>query len=314
MDGLIERMRANAAHRPVVELDVSELTAALSEPYGGGPRYHTLPLNNTAAEHLVANIQSAAARGLPMISADDCAGRPALIVGTGPSLNDPDVRARIRELAGAGAAVFATKGATAVLADMGILPDFAVSCDGQPSQVRKTPAVPGVRHLVASCCHPDLFDHILGFAAGVEVFHSACAADDEEALYRMLFPGPLWVAQGGATVINRALACAWLKGCTHFHVAGADFGVRGDDMPTDDTAYAAGSSGFDRPGDVWFNDGGNLDGRTWQTKPGLIRGAIHIAAGVREGHVTVIGDSVAAALARRPEPLDWFLHEIEEAG
>lgn len=310
---LLERIRENVRNPPSV--GVPDL-GAIDQLLRASPAPTSIAMVNTAWSMLVDNIRSAAARGLPMIEPDTCAGRPALIVGTGASLNDPNVRETVRALAHDGAVVFATKGATAVLRDMGVTADYAVSCDGQANQPLKTPAVPGVRHLVASCCHPALFAHVLGFAASIEVFHSACGAVDDQTgaceatLYRTLFPGPVWVAEGGSTVVNRALACAWLKGCTHYHVAGADFGVRGETVPTDAAVYAQGSSGFQRDGTVWFSDGAVLDGRTWQTTPGLLRGAIHIAAGVRDGHVSVIGDSLAVALAARPEPLSAFMWEV----
>lgn len=306
---LLERIRGNVRNPPAGTVpDVGKL--------GLGAVPTSISMLNTAWNLLVDNIRAAATRGLPMIEPDTCAGRPALIVGTGSSLNDQAVREQILALVNDGAVVFATKGATAVLREMGVRADYAVSCDGQANQPLKTPPVPGIRHLIASCCHPDLFDHVLTFAATIEVFHSACGAVDqvtwesEETLYATLFPGPVWWAEGGSTVVNRALACAWFKGCSHYHVAGADFGVRSETAPTDEAAYARGSAGFQRDGNVWFGDGGHIDGRTWQTTPGLLRGAIHIAAGVRDGHVTVIGDSLAASLAARPEPLSTFMWEV----
>jgi hypothetical protein len=268
-------------------------------------------LYNPAQALVVDHIYATAARRLPMVKPDRHKGRTAVVVGTGPSLDTPEVRDRLRHLAQDGPVFFGIKSSTRLLRRMRVPVHYSVNCDAQATQVAKTPIVPGVTYLLASCCHPDLFDHVLGGGCKVEVFHSATAAKcartgaGEVEIYEGLFPDG-WVAQGGMTVANRAIALAYRMGCAHVVLVGCDFGVRAspDETVTRDGYYAAGVTGGLIENATFVSDFGEIDGRPWKTQPSLIASAISVARLVLGGYVTVVGDSLAASFAARPELMD----------
>ena len=264
-------------------------------------------LRNPAQANLVRNILAAAAlvaaRRAGMIAPGAHDGRTAVVVGTGPSLDRRENRRAVRRLADKGAVVYALKSAAALLRAAGVRPHYVVNCDALPSQVEKTPAWAGQAYLLASCCDPALFEHVLAAGGRVEVFHSASGAQvtehgSEVDLYRARFPHD-WVAQGGMTVANRAIACAYYHGCARVVLAGCDFGVR-------DRArfYAAGAAGRMGAGALWVQDDGLTDGRPWYTQPSLIVSAASVAKLILAGFVETVGDSLAAAMARNPRALD----------
>lgn len=261
-------------------------------------------LRNPAQANVVRNVLDAARRvreGLPMIRALGHFPRPALVVGTGPSLDRREVRREVRRLARKGAVVYALKSAATILVDeLGVMPDYVVNVDAQASQVEKMPRLAAPTYLIGSCCDPALYDWLLDGGCKVEVFHSACGArltehGSELEFYRAHFPD-CWVAQGGMTVANRAIAVALGRhGCKGVYLAGCDFGSR-----VEGAWYAAGTSGRMGPGVLWITDGGETDGTPWFTQPSLIVAAVSAAQLVRAGFVRILGDSLAAAFAANP--------------
>lgn len=269
---------------------------------------HPLPMRSLVQHHLIRNIRACAARKLPMIRAGIHEGRRAVVVGTGPSLDRRENRRAVKRLAAAGAVVYALKSAASILQRDGVRIDYIVNCDAQPNQVAKMPLLPqaadggGPVYLLGSACDPGLYDHVLGGGCRVEVFHSATGAQvtdhgSETDWYHDLFPHA-WVAMGGMTVANRAVACAYFHGCRQVMVVGCDFGVR-------DKAhyYATGAAGRMGPGTLWVTDDGKTDGRPWFTQPSLVMSAVSMAKLARAGFVRILGDSLAASLARQPEKL-----------
>lgn len=274
-------------------------------------------LYNPMQSKIMDHIYASAARGLPMVREGRHQGRTALIVGTGPSLDAPEVRARIREVAKGGAVVIAIKSATRILREMSVPVRYSINCDAQANQVAKTPIVPGVTYLLASCCHPDLFEHVLGGGCRVELFHSVTGAKcdktgvSEVEAYHTCFPDH-WIAQGGMTVANRAIAVAYHMGCAHVVLVGCDFGIRasGEEAVDRSAYYAAGATGGLIQGANFVNDGGAIDGRPWHTQPSLIVSAVSVGRLVRAGYVSVVGDSLAAAFAANPEMMDRAVRKV----
>lgn len=263
-------------------------------------RLQHVRLRSPAQGNVTRNVLSCAARGLPMIAPLAEADRVAVVVGTGPSLDRRENRRMVKRLADKGAVVYALKSAATLLRDAGIPVHYVLNCDAQANQVAKMPAYPGPTYLLGSCCDPVLFDHVLAAGCRVEVFHSATGArvtdhGSEEEFYAAHF-AHAWVAQGGMTVANRAIACAYYHGCRKVHIAGVDLGVR-----TRDQYYATGASGRLGNGVLWINDGAQIDGRTWYTQPSLLVSAVSAARLVLAGFVEVIGDSLVQALAKNPQ-------------
>lgn len=260
-------------------------------------------LANAFRFDLAANIIDCAGRGLPMVEQATVPQGPALVVGKGPSLEEPATWAQVLRAA-EGATVFAVKDNAAWLRERGLQPRYVVNGDQRPDLAERIPADPSLVYLLASCCHPALYDRLLGAGCEVRVFHFACGARwmglREKDLYRALYDCD-WVAEHGSTIVNRAVPLLYRMGHYPVTLAGADFGAR-------DLAggyYAAGMPGRlvdPLTTDAFVvQDGGRLDGRTWYSRPDLIVSARAVAHMIRGGFVTVLGDSLANALARVDE-------------
>lgn len=262
-------------------------------------------LRNQFQSDLAFNIIDCAQRQLPMVTQATAPQGPALVVGKGPSLSEPATWDQVMAAA-EGATVFAVKDNAAWLRDRGLQPRFVLNADQRPDLAERIPADPSLVYLLASCCHPALFDRLLAAGCEVRVFHFACGARwmgavPEIELYRSLFADD-WVAVSGSTIVNRAVPLLYRMGfAPPVTLAGADFGAR-------DLAggyYAGGMPGrlVDplTTGTLFINDGGEFDGRPWYSRPDLIVAARSTAHLIRGGWVRVIGDSLANSMAARPD-------------
>ena len=297
-----------------------------------------IAFSNPNFPRLGAHIDSAAARRLAMVEPGCHAGAPgALICGLGPSLQRGPVLAALRRRLAAGWTLFAIKEAISWLGERGLHADYAVNMDPGAQEVARTPVVAGVTYCIASSCHPALFDHVLGNGGKVLVYHSACGwcerklrpgfvlavAPDQQAVafgnfemqttegnaftpvcstmksevevYRERFPRAD-VIVGGFTVANRALGLAKYMGFETVVMAGCDFGWRDDR-----DGYYARFVAAEPLQDVFMNDHGRVDGRPWRTRPDMLASAIDIARHIKRGEVTVLGDSLAVALAAKDD-------------
>ena len=298
-----------------------------------------IKFSNPEFDRLGRHIASSAARKLPIVQkgmhADD---RGALIVALGPSIQKPAVMREVRKFAGLGWTIFALKEAIRWLKDKGLPVHYAANMDPGVNEAQRTPVYPEVTYCLASSCHPVLFDHVLEAGGRVLVYHSACGYADHEIragfalelgdeqqavvlgqyelattdglqfspivhartseveVYRRWFDHAD-VVIGGFTVANRALGLAKYMGFEKVVLAGTDFGWR---VSSGDSYYA----GFVKAAplnDVWMTDSGRVDGKPWKTRPDLLASAVDIARHIKRGNVKVIGDSLAAALAKHPE-------------
>lgn len=259
-----------------------------------------LTLTNPNIGRLADNIISSGARHLPNVTPQRHANRRgAVVCGTAPSLLKPSTLRKIRELVRRKWVVIAVKDAVRLLWDRKIPVDYSVAIDPDARQIEKTHLDPRVTYCLASSCSPVMFDHVINGGCKVEVYHSACGAPDECGLYRK-HHGYDDVAQGGYTVVNRAVSLAEYMGVPRIVVAGADFGWReGSEY------YAAGCVG--RPGNeqgALFCDDGKIEGdpkRVWYSRLDLLASAVDIARRAKAGKVKVIGDSLAASLSKFSE-------------
>lgn len=136
---------------------------------------------------------------------------PVAIVGFGPSLND--TWEKIREFK----YVISCSGAHKFLIERGIVPTFHIEVDPRPHKVELIGKPhKDVQYLIASACHPKLFDHLEGY--DVSLWH---VFSNEEDVQRMLPPGE-WAITGGSSVGIRALTIARFLGFVDFHIFGMD--------------------------------------------------------------------------------------------
>lgn len=139
------------------------------------------------------------------------------LVGYGPSLADTWELLRDYDV------IMTCSGAHKFLIDRGIVPTYHLDVDprahkatliGQPH--------PDVEYLMASTCHPAVFDLLEGYR--VKLWH---IFDSAEEGFRILPPGE-WALTGGAGAGLRMLALARCLGFTDQHI----FGIDGSDGAT----------------------------------------------------------------------------------
>lgn len=136
---------------------------------------------------------------------------PIALVNFGPSLND--TWEKIREFK----FVMTCSGAHKFLVDRGIIPTHHIDVDPRPHKIQLlgTPQ-PGTEYLIASTCHPQLFDLLAGF--NLKLWH---IFDNDENGIRLL-PHGEWAITGGCSVGVRTLTLARFIGFTNLHVFGMD--------------------------------------------------------------------------------------------
>lgn len=157
-------------------------------------------------------VKLAVARDLPRLKhVQQRRSEPVAVVCYGPSLND--TWERVKEFR----YVISCSGAHKFLIERGIIPVWHVEVDPRP---HKTLLIGqphnDVTYLVASTCHPALFEHLSGF--NVRLWH--VFSNDDDAL--RLLPRGEWALTGGSSVGLRAMTMAKFLGFTDLHVFGMD--------------------------------------------------------------------------------------------
>lgn len=138
------------------------------------------------------------------------------IVGAGPTIKQTH-----KELKGD---VIAINSAIGYLLDQGIVPKFALLWDGTEIVYKFCRRHPDITYLVASRCHPRVFEELKG--CKVIVWHAAGDHDiaevmqKPEVIAKMPIPQPLIC--GGSAGITRTIYVASCLGYTDLHIYGAD--------------------------------------------------------------------------------------------
>lgn len=264
-----------------------------------------IKFTNQNAPFMFEHVKAALHTGLPLVRRNQEADKQgAIIFALGPSLT-----ARKKDLARAigyarrkGWLVVAVKEAVEYLhTKHGIVADYAVNMDPGPQEAGRTPALRGVTYCMASVCHPDLYGKMIRHRCAIQVFHSAAGfwvdvpggKVGEEHVYHALWEHKDFdTMEGGVTVVNRAVSLMRFMGVPRVITIGADFGYRPGHQHYVDFVKAAPIDGGK------MSDEGQVDGKEWRTKADLLVSACHIAKLILDGYVTVIGDSLAASLAK----------------
>jgi hypothetical protein len=293
-----------------------------------------IKFSNPEFSRLGAHIESAALRTLPMVKKDMHEGaRGALICAQGPSILKPGVMRSVRRYARLGWTVFGIKEAIAYLVERGIAVHYSVAMDPGAHQVGRTPVYPDIVYCIASSCHPELFDHVLGGGAKVLVYHSACGWAERE-----IKPGfVLELGSDQTAIVLGAFEMRTTDGAAFTPVCSAvrdEVEVYRSRFPCADVivgGFTVGNralglakymgfkrvvvagldfgwregrddryAGFvDHEGlrDVFMSDQGRVDGTPWKTRPDLLASAVDVARHIKRGEVKVLGDSLARSLA-----------------
>jgi uncharacterized Rossmann fold enzyme len=136
---------------------------------------------------------------------------PIAVVGLGPSLKDTWEKIKDFKY------IMTCSGSHQFLLERGIVPTYHVDVDPRPHKVDLMGKPhKDVKYLIASCCHPKMFDHLDGH--DVSLWH--VFSTQEEAM--RLLPRGEWALTGGSNVGMRAIAMARFLGFTDIHIFGMD--------------------------------------------------------------------------------------------
>lgn len=178
---------------------------------------------------------------------DSCA-----VVGFGPSLRE--TWEQIKDFP----YIFTCSGSHKFLLEHGIVPTYDLNVDPRSHKVALMgPPHRDVTYLVASTCHPKLFDHLDGYK--VLLWH---IFDNAEESIRTLPQGE-WSLCGGIDAGLRCITMARFLGFTNLHL----FGIDGS-SPAQGSRHAG-----DHPHTKIPLEDVEYDGRTFLTTPGMLAAA-----------------------------------------
>lgn len=175
------------------------------------------------------------------------------IVGSGPTIKHTH-----KELTGD---VLAINSAIGYLLDQGIVPKFGVLWDGTEIVEKFARPHPGITYLVASRCHPKVFENLKG--CNVVVWHAAGDHDIADVMCRQDVFEKMGSLQplicGGSAGVTRTIYLASVLGYTDLHIYGADScysaegetHIRGSLVPEKDILISLGDGSPGAPA-VWF--------------------------------------------------------------
>lgn len=181
---------------------------------------------NIGASETIKHMRLAFARNLPQFYKIDAHMGEAVLVGTGPSVEDHIED--IRELRANGAMIFAIKGAHDYLIERDIIPDLAVAVDGQ-TKIAKLYQKPraDITYLLASQCHPLTYDALEGQKIVVWNCFTKKALDYwHKWLKRKKRKDKIFFVHGGSTSGLRSVSLAWLMGFRRINLFGFDSSLK----------------------------------------------------------------------------------------
>lgn len=162
-------------------------------------------------EEMHANLEATLQRGYTSIVSllGQCTGAVS-IVGSGPSL-----KSTLNELTGD---VFAINQSIGFLLENKIVPKYAMLWDAADLIAKFAVPHPDITYLVASRCHPDVFERLKD--CKVLVWHAGGDHDINEQLWKHEIDEPM--IPGGSAGVTRAIVFADILGYRDFHIFGAD--------------------------------------------------------------------------------------------
>jgi hypothetical protein len=170
-------------------------------------------------ETMLANMQSAVARGLRELRPCVRHGGLLAIAGGGPSLADTWDRLEGH--------VAACNGSLGYLLERGVVPHFCGVMDANAHMADIVAADPRVHYLVASNCDPSLLDKLIGAGCDVRLWHptpdniGASLSDVRAVIGDRLMIG------GGTSIVLRLVQVGYVLGYRKFHLHGSDASFRG---------------------------------------------------------------------------------------
>lgn len=173
--------------------------------------------DGTFIEQVQINIR----RGLPQLQTYHPHPSTAIIVCGGPSINDH--KEDLREAVDAGGVIFTVNGAHEWCIENNFTPKGALMLDAREFNKRflKT-NVKGCRYLIASQCHPSVFDMLISQGRDVTLWHACSAGEPELKIIAEYYFGRMYPVTGGTTVAIRAISALNLLGFRKMDIFGLD--------------------------------------------------------------------------------------------
>jgi hypothetical protein len=177
---------------------------------------------NVPEEQVKANVRANLARGFAQATPHESNDFEVMILGGGPSL-DAHLE-EIRALRADGVKLIALNGAHDWCLDNGLTPSAMIMVDAREFNARFTRRpVSACRYLLASQCHPSVFDGIP--PEQVVLWHTTAEMIREE----LDAADPVWFGiPGGSTVLLRAIPLLRMLGYCKFHLFGCDSCLQGE--------------------------------------------------------------------------------------
>jgi len=161
---------------------------------------------------LFANMDAAIARGYPQVKEAQAAKTGAvLLVASAPSVKGQ--LELIKKMKAAGSPIVAIKGAHDWLIENGVTPDYALAIDPQEHRIAFYKPQPSVHYMIASQCHPAMFDNLDGHQ--VTIWHPYLKKGQDRPKKTMLIGG-------GTTSGLRAISLFYVLGYRQFELFGFD--------------------------------------------------------------------------------------------
>lgn len=159
---------------------------------------------------------------------------PIAIVCFGPSLNDTWEEIKKFKY------VFSCSGSHKFLVDRGIIPSFHAEVDPRDHKIGLMgPPQKGTQYLMASACHPKVFDHLEGFDVKLWHIHSG----DKVSMLPTVFPRGEYILTGGSNVGLRAMVISRFMGFVNQHIFGMDCSMS-DEGKSHAEFHPKGSKGY----------------------------------------------------------------------
>jgi uncharacterized Rossmann fold enzyme len=176
---------------------------------------HIETVCNTPDDVLFAHIEENSKRPIPWVKQEEAHDGQAVIVGGGPSVKDWLHEIKYRQ--SQGQTIFALNGAAAFLRKNSIEPDYLVIVDAR--ECNKEFLGHAKHHLLASQCHPSLFDDV----RNVTLWHQEYPDDMKRFDACLPADSPEHALIGGGTTVGlSAMVLAYALGYRKIHLYGYD--------------------------------------------------------------------------------------------
>jgi len=161
---------------------------------------------------LFANMDAAIARGYPQVKqAQEAKTGAILLVASAPSVKGQ--LELIKKMKAAGSPIVAIKGAHDWLIENGVTPNYALAIDPQEHRIAFYKPQASVHYMIASQCHPAMFDNLDGYQ--VTIWHPYVKKGQDRPKNCMLIGG-------GTTSGLRAISLFYVLGYRQFELFGFD--------------------------------------------------------------------------------------------